>query len=166
MLRSKKLKKKITANDALARLEALCARAEQCTFDLRMKLIGWEIPSAEHNKILTSLKKNRFVDDQRFAIAFCRDKYRFSRWRRRKIAYTLKTKNISSATISNALDEIDNDEYKSILIDIIKTKARMIKNVDNYDGRTKLFRFAVSRGYEPSIVAEVIKDRRLWISEI
>ena len=53
---------------------------------------------------------------------------------------------------------IDEDEYIGILKKIVLAKAGTISNADSYDGRTRLFRFALSRGFEPDIVARVIRS--------
>lgn len=156
-------KKKLTPQEALYRLETLCAQSEQCSMDLRQKLYRWGIASSDGEKILRRLIVTRFVDDSRFAIAYCRDKYRFNKWGRAKIMYGLRSKQISSNDIKEALNSIDETEYKAILEGVIKSKARTIKDVDTYEGRTRLFRYAVSRGYESALITQVIKDRSRWI---
>ena len=157
-----KAKKIITPQDALMRLETLCAQSEQCSMDMRQKLYKWSVPFYDAEAIIKKLQDTRFIDDARFAIAYCRDKYRFNKWGRIKIKYGLRAKYISDCDINVALDAIDDAEYEAILVDLIKSKARMIKDVDTYEGRTKLFRFAVSRGYESSLIARIIKDKSLW----
>ena len=115
-------KKKITPQEALMRLEALCARSEQCTLDLRQKLYKWEISPSDSDVIIKKLIKTRFVDDSRFAVAFCRDKYRFNRWGRMKIVYGLRAKQLSSHDIQEALKTIDDKEYEDILVSVVKQK--------------------------------------------
>lgn len=157
-----KRKQKVTPQEALMRLEALCAKSEQCTFDLRQKLYKWEISSGDCEKIIKKLREERFVDDARFAVAYCRDKYRFNRWGRMKIVYGLRAKQISSNDIKEALNAIDEKEYEQILVSVIKSKAQTIKDVDTYEGRTRLFRSVASRGYESALIAKIIRDRSLW----
>lgn len=48
-------KKQITADEALVRLELLCARSEQCTFEVTQKLLRWGIPSSDRERIVDSL---------------------------------------------------------------------------------------------------------------
>ena len=155
-------KKVVKPQDALLRLEALCAQAEQCTYDLRLKLYRWGLSSTDSAKIIKQLLETRFVDDARFAVAYCRDKYRFNRWGRLKIVYGLRAKQISSKDIQEALNTIEEDEYEAILVSVIKSKAKTIKGVDTYEGRTKLFRYAASRGYESSLIAQIIKNQSSW----
>lgn len=157
-----KRKKTMTPQDALMRLEALCAQSEQCTYDLRQKLCRWGITSTDSEKIIATLIKTRFVDDARFAVAYCRDKYRFNRWGRLKIVYGLRAKQIQSSDITSALETIDAEEYAEILVSVVKSKASTIKDVDTYEGRTRLFRSVASRGYEPSLIAQIIKEPSRW----
>ncbi|MBR5332191.1 MAG: RecX family transcriptional regulator [Muribaculaceae bacterium] len=157
-----KRKKTMTPQDALMRLEALCAQSEQCTYDLRQKLYRWGITSTDSKKIIATLIKTRFVDDARFAVAYCRDKYRFNRWGRLKIVYGLRAKQIQSSDITLALETIDAEEYAEILVSVVKSKASTIKDVDTYEGRTRLFRSVASRGYEPSLIAQIIKEPSRW----
>lgn len=158
-----KRQKKITPQDALMRLETLCAQSEQCIFDLRQKLYRWEISSNDSERIIRQLIETRFVDDARFAVAYCRDKYRFNRWGRMKIVYGLRAKQISSQDIQEALKAIDEKEYEEILVSVVKSKAQSIKDVDTYEGRTRLFRSVASRGYESELIAKIIKERSRWI---
>lgn len=157
-----KRKKVVKPQDALMRLEALCAQSEQCVMDLRLKLYRWGVSQTDSAKIIKQLIETRFVDDARFAVAYCRDKYRFNRWGRVKIVYGLRTKQISSNDIDAALDSIDEKEYEEILEGVIRSKAKTIKDVNTYEGRTKLFRYAASRGYESSLIAQIIKDSKRW----
>lgn len=159
------MKKQISKAMALDRLESLCVAAERCESELRRKLFTWQIPSADADAIMLHLKKNRFVSDERFARSFVRDKYRLSMWGRRKIVNELMTKRVDAAYIRQALDEIEEDIYTENARRIIKAKMRSIKDVNTYDGRTKLFRYAVGRGYEPSLVASIIKNPVLWTGE-
>ena len=158
-------KKKMKPQVALMRLEALCAQSEQCSCDVRQKLYRWGVSSSDSEKIVKQLIDNRFIDDERFAIAYCRDKYRFNHWGRVKIVYGLRAKRISSAHIQKAVTAIDAEEYSDILENLIRSKAKTIKDVDSYEGRTKLFRYAVSRGFESELIANIIKDRSQWLCD-
>ena len=159
------MKKQVTKAMAIDRLEALCVAAERCESELRRKLFTWGISSADAESIMQHLRKARFVSDERFANSFVRDKYRLSLWGRRKIVSELMAKRVDAGYIRAALEEIEEDIYTENARRVIKAKMRSIKQADTYEGRTKLFRYAVSRGYEPSLVASIIKDPGLWNGE-
>lgn len=158
MIRSKKT---VSPQNALSRLEDLCARSEQCSGEARKKLYNWGISPGDAERIVCSLIERRFIDDSRYCKAFVRDKLYFARWGRRKIMLALIQKRVDRDLASEALSEIDEDDYIDILKKIVLAKAKTIKDVDTYDGRTRLFRFAVSRGFEPDLVSRVIREIRL-----
>ncbi len=143
---------------ARLRLEELCARSEHCEYELRQKLYRWKVSASDSETIMKSLIYRRFVDDRRFTRAFVRDKVQFGRWGRRKIALALAAKRVDRSIVDDALDEIDDQEYEQNLRDILTSKARTIEEPRTYDGRTRLFRFAASRGYEPDLVARIIRE--------
>lgn len=155
MIRSKKI---VTPQNALIRLEELCSRSEQCSGEARKKLFNWGISANDSDKIIKSLIERRFIDDRRFCSAFVRDKLMFSHWGKQKITLSLMQKQVDRDIISEGLEQIDEKVYSDILKKIVLAKARTIKDADTYDGRTRLFRFAVSRGFEPSLVSQVIRE--------
>lgn len=142
----------MTPANALARLEALCARAEHCTGEMRDKLRAWKIDASEADKIIGSLVQRRFVDDERFARAYVRDKQLFSKWGRRKIAQGLAVKRVDRGIIKQALDDLDREEYLHILDSVLAARLRQDPAMlASYEGRAKLLRFAMQRGFESSL---------------
>lgn len=140
------------------RLEALCARSERCTYELRSKLRTWGITTDAADRIIASLVKGRFADDARFARSFVNDKFRFAGYGRLKIRMALAAKRIERDIINEAIAQIDPDEYAARLREILAAKARRIDDIDSYEGRTKLFRFGASRGFESDAVAAAIRE--------
>ena len=155
-------RKLISAENALMRLEALCSRSEHCEWELREKLRGWGVGIPDAETILATLHKARYYDDERFARAFARDKLIYNRWGRRKIALALRAKRVDDDVVADALDEIDNEEYVSVLNAMMKARAKVIKEGDTYEGRAKLYRAAVSRGFESQLVSKIIRAGGLW----
>ena len=153
-----KTKKPVSAATALSRLEAQCSRSELCTGEAKKKLTTWGIGQNDSDKIIKSLLERRFIDDRRFSRAYVRDKLMFSHWGKRKIQLSLIQKRLDRDIIAEALDEIDETDYLTILKKIVLAKAKTINDADTYDGRTRLFRFAVSRGFEPALVSHVIRE--------
>ncbi len=155
-------KKQISAENALMRLETLCACSEHCSYELTEKLRGWNVPFSEWDSILDKLARARYYDDARFAAAFVRDKLLYNRWGRRRIMLGLRAKRISSDIISDALAEIDEEEYEEVLRATVASKARSIKEGNTFEGRGKRFRSIVSRGFEPDLVGRIIRDDEIW----
>jgi regulatory protein len=118
----------------------------------------WGAPAEAHASIVESLKKERYLDEQRYAIAFVRDKYRFSQWGRVKITQALRMKHVVSEYISTALEEIDEEEYTSVLASLLQKKRRSVKAANDYERNGKLIRFALSHGYEMGEILRCMKQ--------
>ncbi len=148
---------KISPEQALERLETLCVKAERCRWELERKLRMWRVEPSEADEILNSLECRRFVDDARFARSFARDKFRFSMWGRRKIQAELRARRIGGDVIAQALEQIGDTDYKAAVCALVKRKYLQLDGEESYIRRSKVLRFAVSRGYEPDLVSAVLR---------
>ena len=158
-------KQPVKPQAALIRLEDLCARSEQCSFDLRRKMSQWGISSTDADNIITQLTENRFLDDSRFARAYTRDRYLYSKWGRCKIITALYAKRIDKSTIDDALSEIDMRRYAAIAFKAIASKLRQMPDeMTLFEKRQRLIRFAIGRGYETSLISRILESSRLWQS--
>lgn len=155
--------KNFTPEQALTRLQELCARAEICTGEALDKLRRWGVTGRRAEQVVQSLVDDRFIDDERFARAFVRDRYRHSRWGRLKIAQALRLKRVDREYIDAALDEeIDQELYEQILSELLRAKLQQLPaDDDDYAVCGKLCRFAAGRGYEPSVVMRLVADGML-----
>lgn len=151
-------KKRITPEQALIRLEELCVKAERCEDELRRKMALWAVGTEDADSIIASLRARRFLDENRFAAAFVRDKYRFGKWGRRRIVMAMRQKNIPPDAINAALAEIDQEEYAHILGALLRHKAKTMPRPLEFDDRNRLFRFAAGRGFEPDLIISEIKN--------
>lgn len=132
---------------ALSRLGALCARAEYCLQDMRRKMDAWELPVGADERIIQRLVKDGYVDENRYAHAFVRSKFRFNRWGRDKIVRMLQQKGINQEDIDDALTELNEEELDDTLLELLTAKSRHLNYKNDYDRYVKLLRFAVSRGF-------------------
>jgi regulatory protein len=115
------------------------------------------VPSDAYDAIVSHLIKEKYIDQHRFAVAFVRDKYRFNQWGRIKIAQALRMKHVASDAISEALDEIDEEEYEDILTSLLQKKSRSVKANSEYERNGKLIRFAASHGYDMGEIFRCMK---------
>lgn len=147
---------------ALVRIEELCSRSEQCTHEVLTKLSAWGVSAEMSEKILRHLKANRFVDDNRFAEAFVRDKVVYNRWGTIKIKQALRLKRIPADIISDALSTIDPQEYKQAIVDTLRAKRRSLGSELTFTDKQKLLRHAASHGFEAAKIIEILKHPELW----
>lgn len=147
----------ITPKQALARIQKICSIQEKCSFDVRRKLFDWSIEEKEVERIINCLVYDKFIDDNRFAKSFVREKFRINKWGRIKITYTLKQKRIPESTIVLALEEIEEEEYLQVLETELIKKKKSIKAKNQFDLKGKLLRFGQGKGFEIECVIRIIK---------
>ena len=150
--------KVMSEQEALSRLAALCARTEYCLSDIRRKMEAWILPEGASDRIIKRLTTDRYVDENRYAHAFVRSKFRFNRWGRDKIARALKMKGISDEDIADGLTELNDDEAEQTLMDLLIAKNRHLTYKNDYDRYVKLLRFAVGRGFSVDAARRCVEN--------
>jgi len=141
------MKKDMTEQEAYLQLTALCAQAEHCQQEMRDKMRRWELDETAQNSIISRLIKERYIDDERYARAFVKDKIRYNKWGRRKVQQGLWQKHIAPEIQELVLDEIDEKEYLDVLRPLLKQKRKSVRAASDYELNRKLARFALSRGF-------------------
>ena len=148
------MKKDMTEQEAYLQLAALCAQAEHCQQEMRDKMRRWELDESVQNRIIDRLIKERYVDDERYARAFVKDKIRYNKWGRRKVQQGLWQKRIDADIQQRVLDEIDEKEYLDVLRPLLKQKRKSIRAASDYELNQKLARFALSRGFTFDLICQ------------
>lgn len=143
---------------AYQKAAAMCSKSEKCSFDIKQKLLGWELSEDEADAVIAELTKEKFIDDSRYATYFVRDKFRFNRWGRKKIEYQLRMKQVNSSLIYDALDQIPNSDYEEIAYELIVDKVRKTKAINNWDLKSKVLRFMQGRGFESELVLKITEN--------
>lgn len=146
-MEEKKLKN-ISPSKAMSRMAAQCARREYAAFDIETKLQRYNLDSSTIEEIIAQLKKDKFIDETRFTRSFIKDKLQFNKWGRKKIEYALKQKRIPNNIVNKVFEEFTDQDLNGALLDIMQAKWKTIKGDTNYERRTKLIRFALSRGFD------------------
>ena len=141
---------------ALHRAAALCSRQEQCTSHIREKLRNWNVNERDSEQIIKTLQDEKYLDDERFAGFFTKDKFRFNGWGKIKITHMLRQKRISEETIHQALEQIDEDAYFQACMEMIRNKSATLKEKNQFTRKGKLFRFAAGRGFESDLIHRVL----------
>ena len=151
------MKKEMTEQEAYLQLATLCAQAEHCEQEMRDKMKRWEIDETAQNRIIDRLVKERYVDNERYARAFVKDKIRYNKWGRRKVQQALWMKRIDNDIQQRVLDEIDDKEYLDVLRPLLKQKRKSTKAANDYELNQKLVRFALGRGFTFDIIRQCLE---------
>jgi regulatory protein len=151
--------KKITDEKvAYTKAEHYCAYQERSQQEVRDKLYDWGLwPDAVEN-IISRLIGENFLNEERFSKAYTQGKFRQKGWGKIKIKQGLKFKKIPDVLIKKALLVIDGDEYLKMLEKVLIKKAAILPEKDSYKRKYKLQQYALSRGYESDLVADVLKE--------
>ena len=145
-----------TEQEAYLTLAALCAQAEHCQWEMLEKMRRWEVPEEAQARVMQRLVSERYVDDERYAQAFVKDKIRYNKWGRRKVDQALWQKHIDEDIRKRVLDEVDDDEYLKVLRPLLKQKRKSTKANSDYELNQKLMRFAMGRGFTFDIIRQCI----------
>jgi len=134
-----------------------CALQERCISEMRLKLQKWGIGREEGEKMIKRLQDEGFIDEQRFAIAFARGKFRNLHWGKIKIKAELQRRNIGNILIINAINELDEIEYQDTIVKLLGKKIRELKP-DTPENRFKAMRFLAGKGFEPELIRKLMHE--------
>ena len=138
-----------TPEQALQSLMRMCARSERSSGDAMRLMKRWGVADEDARKVLLRLQNERFIDDGRFAEAFVRDKINLSGWGVYKIKSALRAKGVSRDIIESVVEPmLAETDMGERLEEMMRRRLRTLKYNSPYEAKTKLIRFAASRGYD------------------
>ena len=151
------MNKMMTEQEVYLRLTVLCAQAEHCQQEMRDKMKRWNVDETAQDRIIQRLINERYIDEERYARAFVKDKIRYSKWGRRKVQQALWMKHIDKEIQQRILDEIDDTEYLNVLRPMLRQKRKSIKAQSEYELNQKLARFALGRGFTFDLIRQCLE---------
>ncbi|MBC7884486.1 MAG: RecX family transcriptional regulator [Saprospiraceae bacterium] len=144
-------------DEAILNIQKYCAFQERCHREVRYKLIEHGIYGDPLEEIISDLISNNYLDEERFARTFARGKFNIKQWGRNKIKQELKARDVSSYSINEGMKEINQDDYVATLQQLLSKKERYSTFKNQFDRLKKLSNYALSKGYEYELIAEIIK---------
>lgn len=155
MQKSKKVTDKIQAR---VKAEHFCAYQERSQQEVRIKLQSLDLPWAEIEELISELIQNNFLNEERFAKTYALGKFRIKNWGKLKIKQGLKLKQVPDKMITRVLKQIDEQDYSATLNDLLAKKAALLKERDLFKRNYKLMQYALGKGYERDLIAELLKE--------
>lgn len=124
--------------------------------ELRDKLIEKGYGSKEINKVIDFLKEYNFINNRAYAEMYCKDRIRSQG--SNKIKYSLIRKGIEENIINEVISNIDNEKEEDSASELCRKKYEQLIRRENdvYKIKNKLYTFLVGRGYNYSLVKDVI----------
>lgn len=149
-------KKYWSSEEAIEKLSTFCAYQERCLWEVRRKLFEKGIDGELAQKVLEEMITTGFVDEERYARAFARGKFKLKKWGRTRIQRELKMREISPALIRCGLSEIDEVEYYDVLLSEAEKKWAKTTEKEPFKKRFKLVQYLMSKGFEQDLVKEAL----------
>jgi len=143
---------------SLNKAMALCSQREYCVSDIREKLQSWAVSENDAERIIKMLIKENFINEKRYSEAFVKDKFNHNKWGRVKIAAHLKLKSVPADLIRQAMGSIDEETYLKRLREIVSEHRKSVKARNQFDLKGKLFRYGMSKGFESSLLYDILND--------
>jgi regulatory protein len=150
--------KTYSVDEAQKVLENYCVYQERCHKEVKDKLLKMRmIPEAIDN-IMVHLITNNYLNEERFAKAFARGKFRIKKWGKNRIVRELKMRQISKYSIDSALKEIDLDEYYITLHELTLKRISQVAEKNIYKKKKKVADYLLYRGWESQLIYEKISE--------
>lgn len=145
----------------LNKAAAYCAKAEKSPKEVSAKLRQWSREPIEDDtieQIITTLTKEKFVDEERYAEKYIGEKLDLLHKGPRMLSQELAMKGIPSDIIHAQLSEIPHEAWaeaaEAYLSPKLEGYRRKAKN--SFDLRMRLSRAAHGRGFSSNIIDEVL----------
>jgi regulatory protein len=146
--------------DIYRKLGHYCAYQERAESEVLNKLESLEVSESLSIRLIELLKKDKFLNNKRFARFYAQGKFTHKKWGKLKIKSNLRQKEISADNIEFALDLIKIREYKATINLLIEKKARSIKDKSNlFIFRKKIVDSIRMKGFEADIVWDLVKKQ-------
>ena len=131
----------------LNKLARYCSYRDRSIGEVKQKMKILGVPLEKYPKFISSLTEEKFLDEERFCKIYIRSKLLQNHWGRQKIYAGLKHKFVDNDTIEKALNEIDLDEYESVLIKVLRKKTKELEYMESKLRNQKIIRYALSKGF-------------------
>ena len=147
-----------TVDEALTKLKNYCVYRERCHKEVEDKLTEMKMIPEAKEKIILHLLERDLLNEERFAKAFARGKFRIKKWGKQRIIRELKYKGISKYNIDSALKEISDADYLTSFNDLTDKKFNSITESNKNKKRKKFIDYLLYRGWESHLIYEKVNE--------
>jgi len=142
---------------AMTKVMRYCSSRERAPQQVREKLVKWGLPLSQAEEIISQLKNENFLNEERFAKAYCHDKFEFNKWGKIKIRYGIQKFKLSDTIVDEGLSSIPEERYLETVNDQAQKKWQLLRTEpDSFIRRQKTANFLIRRGYESNVIYQVI----------
>lgn len=148
--------RKVSLNEAKQKAGRFCAFRERSPNEVFEKGKAWGLSDKESEQLVSLLTKEGFIDEQRFANAYCHDKFEFNSWGKQKIRAGIYPHKISPGAIDQALERIDPEKYKQKLDHLAYKKWMSLAKEEEMKRKQRTVSYLANKGYELDLIWESI----------
>ena len=145
----------------LGRARVYCASAEQCVWSVSQKLETWGASSDDAAMVIERLVEEGYLDERRYARAYCESKMLRGGWGRMKVVYQLRAKRLPREVIDEAVAAVDDEAYMEVLREAAEKKWSSLRDGDAAVRRRKTASFLAQRGYTMDEISQTLKNIKL-----
>ncbi len=142
--------------EALEKARRYCAYQERCQSEVRSKLLEWGQRGNTLENIIVELISEDFINEERFARAYVRGKFRMKKWGTHKIISELKRRKISEYCIKKAMLEIEPKELTQSLQKLVAKKSALVSEKHPIKRNQKIAAYAIRKGYPSELVWKLL----------
>lgn len=154
--------RKYSPAETRKKLAAWCDRKERTHWEAREKLATWGVPHSERESLIAEMIEKNYINENRYAMAFTSDRFRFNCWGMEKIKQALKLKGISAVNITMALESLPVMEVSKTIRDLISKQSAQTRGRNAYQKKARIARIIIGKGFPPNEVwdqlNELLKD--------
>ena len=152
---------KIATEEGFLKCKEAALRTIERTYktekEMRDKLILKEFDINLIDRTIEFLKEYNLLNDENYVKMYVKDKIKSEG--QNKIKYALMRKGINEELIREEIAKFNDGSQKEVAYDLAVKKYNLLakREDDKYKISQKLYRFLTTRGYDYSVVSEVVK---------
>lgn len=138
----------------------LLSRRDHSAGELKMKAGKKGFDRSLTEQIIDDLQDSNYVNDQKFADVYAREKSRLNKWGPQKIKSELYKKEIKSNYIEDAIKKLNESlDQRQICVDLVsKRKKSFLREKDLYKRKHKIFAYLSRKGFSTQTIISATKD--------
>ena len=140
-------KQEISKPEALEKLRYFCAYQERSEKQVLKKMNLILVPTEWQNEIISTLKADNYLNEDRFKKSFVKGKSTLKGWGPNKIQQHLQFETGASVNVSCLLNPEDFQKAIAKLVKDLEKKFQQLSAKKDKDLAGKLIRFCLSRGF-------------------
>ena len=153
----KKIKEKSNEGKAKDKALRLLSLRPRSIKELEDKLLKKGYDYKVVKKIMSWLKKERYLDDKGFAKSWVLNRKKFHPLGKRRLSLELKKKQVPEEIIEREISRVSQRQEVIQAKDLAKRRIKIYKNEDKYKKREKIIAFLQRRGYNWDVIKEAIE---------